>query len=328
MTNSIKMTSLLNGFSEKFKALAGHWTAYAAIGSFILYFFGYFSLKNWLKVLGISPELLIFDDRYFYWGISFFMFAIRNVGILFFIFIGCIFVMLTPTALIHFFYKIFPKNIKEKFRNWGRNRWVSIGTKCSISIAVVLVAIFWGIGMYFLGKELVSLDDPLELFIGFIVYIFIIWSVPIALIYLINKIFHKIEIKLITIKKWLRDLWINSSPTTLFIIGIIWSIAMFFILGYQHELVRNGLLLETDFPDEMLLKYLLAEDFGYRELYISVIVTGSSIPILLFIAGKRKEKQTNLSRFLGGLWLFICFYCFYIYLLLLVFLKRVIISQK
>jgi hypothetical protein len=68
------MIALSQDLGEQIKALAGSWTVYSALGSFLLYLAGYLSLRSSLTSLGVTPNLALFDDRYFYTGADFFLY--------------------------------------------------------------------------------------------------------------------------------------------------------------------------------------------------------------------------------------------------------------
>ncbi|HEY6391209.1 MAG TPA: hypothetical protein VIX89_08030 [Bryobacteraceae bacterium] len=56
---------------DKIKSLTGSLTAYTALGSFLLYFFGYLTLRFHLTMLGVNTDLAVLDERYFFAGASF-----------------------------------------------------------------------------------------------------------------------------------------------------------------------------------------------------------------------------------------------------------------
>jgi hypothetical protein len=61
---------------DRIKSLAGSWTAYAAIGSFVLYFFGHLTLRFRLTMLGVNADLAALDERYFFAGASFLVYLV------------------------------------------------------------------------------------------------------------------------------------------------------------------------------------------------------------------------------------------------------------
>ena len=62
------MADLWTELSEKAKAFAADWAAYAALGSFALYLPGYLSLRFHLTALGIGTDLAVLDERYLFAG--------------------------------------------------------------------------------------------------------------------------------------------------------------------------------------------------------------------------------------------------------------------
>jgi len=65
---------------ERIKSLAGGWTAYTALGSFFLYFFGYLTLRFHLNTLGITTDLAVLDERYFFAGASFLVYLVASAA--------------------------------------------------------------------------------------------------------------------------------------------------------------------------------------------------------------------------------------------------------
>ena len=60
------MAELWNDFTEQLGSLAGKWTAYAALGSSLLYLLGYLTLRFQLSTYGVATNLDIFDEKYLF----------------------------------------------------------------------------------------------------------------------------------------------------------------------------------------------------------------------------------------------------------------------
>jgi hypothetical protein len=58
----------------KLDELAGKWPGYGALGTFLLYLFGYLALRFQLYVYGVSTNLDAFDEKYFFAGCRFLLF--------------------------------------------------------------------------------------------------------------------------------------------------------------------------------------------------------------------------------------------------------------
>lgn len=67
---------------EALKALLSNWATYAAVGSFLVYLFGYLSLRFHLTAFGIEAELNLLDERYLFAGSRFLVYAVASIPIL------------------------------------------------------------------------------------------------------------------------------------------------------------------------------------------------------------------------------------------------------
>ena len=65
------MADLAQSFADRVKAIGGSWTAYTAVGSFVLYVLGYLALRFHLTALGIGTDLAVLDERYLFTGARF-----------------------------------------------------------------------------------------------------------------------------------------------------------------------------------------------------------------------------------------------------------------
>jgi hypothetical protein len=65
------MTEVWKDAVDKIGALAGKWTTYAAFGTFLLYLFGYLTLRFQLMAYGVVTNLDAFDEKYLFAGCSF-----------------------------------------------------------------------------------------------------------------------------------------------------------------------------------------------------------------------------------------------------------------
>ncbi|HKD07462.1 MAG TPA: hypothetical protein VKB79_16285 [Bryobacteraceae bacterium] len=68
------MGDLWHGFAGKLDELAGKWPGYGALGTFLLYLFGYLALRFQLYAYGVSTNLDAFDEKYFFAGCRFLLF--------------------------------------------------------------------------------------------------------------------------------------------------------------------------------------------------------------------------------------------------------------
>jgi hypothetical protein len=64
---------------EKLKEVAGSWSIYAALGSFILYLLGYLTLRCQLATWGVATDLSVLDERYFFAGARFLVYLVSTI---------------------------------------------------------------------------------------------------------------------------------------------------------------------------------------------------------------------------------------------------------
>lgn len=76
------MSNLSDEIKEMFKALAGAWASYTALGTFLLYLTGYLSLRFHLTVLGIGTDIALIDERYLYAGAKFWVYIVLYIPVI------------------------------------------------------------------------------------------------------------------------------------------------------------------------------------------------------------------------------------------------------
>jgi hypothetical protein len=75
------MTPLVEDVAAWFKGLAGGWSQYTVVGSFILYVLGYLVLRFHLTALGLATDLTIVDERYLFTGARFLIYLAATVPV-------------------------------------------------------------------------------------------------------------------------------------------------------------------------------------------------------------------------------------------------------
>ena len=94
---------------EKCKGVASSWSAFTALGSFVLYFLGYLVLRFQLSAWGVVTDLAIFDERYLFAGARFLVYLVSTaVSVL---------LLASPLLLIWWLLNRWPR-----FRQW-RDTW-------------------------------------------------------------------------------------------------------------------------------------------------------------------------------------------------------------
>ncbi|HEY6339780.1 MAG TPA: hypothetical protein VIW68_14915 [Candidatus Sulfotelmatobacter sp.] len=104
------MPELWKDFTEKLGNLAGKWTAYAALGSFLLYLLGYLTFRFQLSTYGVATDLDLFDEKYLFAGCRFVVYlvsAVPNILILF----------LILAAIAYLPYKLLPMSLKQSMKH-------------------------------------------------------------------------------------------------------------------------------------------------------------------------------------------------------------------
>ena len=84
--------------SEKEKKPEGSWALFTGIGSFLLYLFGYLSLRFHLSVLGVDTGLSVLDERYLFAGAQFLVYLLTSfpVAVVFLVIAGWLLRRLRP----------------------------------------------------------------------------------------------------------------------------------------------------------------------------------------------------------------------------------------
>jgi hypothetical protein len=73
------VSDLLQDLNERIKALAGDWSKYTVIGSFLVYVVGYLALRFHLTAIGIGTDLAVLDERYLFTGARFLVYLVSSV---------------------------------------------------------------------------------------------------------------------------------------------------------------------------------------------------------------------------------------------------------
>ena len=65
------MADAASDLVQKLGTVAGKWTSYAGFGTFLLYLFGYLTLRFQLNTYGVATNLDVFDEKYLFAGCRF-----------------------------------------------------------------------------------------------------------------------------------------------------------------------------------------------------------------------------------------------------------------
>ena len=74
-----EMTDFLQDLGTRVKALSGDWATYMVLGNVLLYVVGYLTLRFHLTAMGISTDLAVVDERYWFTGARFIVYLVAAV---------------------------------------------------------------------------------------------------------------------------------------------------------------------------------------------------------------------------------------------------------
>jgi hypothetical protein len=73
------VVDLLQDIRDRVSSLAGDWTKYTLVGSFLLYVAGYLALRFHLTAIGIGTDLTVVDERYLFTGARFLVYLVAAI---------------------------------------------------------------------------------------------------------------------------------------------------------------------------------------------------------------------------------------------------------
>lgn len=101
------MADLVQTFTERIKLIGGSWTAYMAVGSFVLYVLGYLALRFHLTALGIGTDLAVLDERYLFTGACFLVYLAASMT-------SAVLLGLILFALLYLPYRLLPATLSKR----------------------------------------------------------------------------------------------------------------------------------------------------------------------------------------------------------------------
>ena len=105
------MADLLHELNERVKALAGDWSKYTLVGSFLLYVVGYLTLRFHLTAIGIGTDLAVLDERYLFTGARFLVYLVSAVP-------NIVLLALPFAALAWLVHRAIPAGARAAARAW------------------------------------------------------------------------------------------------------------------------------------------------------------------------------------------------------------------
>ena len=147
-------------------SLIGSWASYVALGSFLLYLFGYLSLRFHLTALGIATDLTVIDQRYFYAGAKFLVYILLYIPVIVLLMLVVLVLLIVPLSiaagLVILYRRIrkrsnsqekAPRNgpIEKQVRTWLRKPWM-------VALLGILAA---EVSIQFLMRQCLALNGAL-----------------------------------------------------------------------------------------------------------------------------------------------------------------------
>ena len=182
------MAEILDQVAEKIKGVSSSWTAYSAMGAFVLYFLGYLIVRFHLMVLGVGAgaDLYVFDERYLFAGANFLVDLISRFSKLILLVMLLALIFGAPAYLLS---RLLPVSWRERLWQWLKQlgSWWANPVRLGITgivLSVLMIQIFLTKAFLFssilLGEKTFPLDPLLPFFKS------LLWSdnpVPLQLYY-------------------------------------------------------------------------------------------------------------------------------------------------
>jgi hypothetical protein len=125
-----------NEATEKLGGAAGKWSAYSAIGTFLLYLCGYLALRFQLYTYGVSANLDAFDEKYLFAGCRFLVFLGLTIPNLLLILLVAA-VVLAP---LYCGYRLVPSSLRARLkpvRYWLRRPYPLRFAGCLLALVLI-----------------------------------------------------------------------------------------------------------------------------------------------------------------------------------------------
>lgn len=136
------MAELWKSQSDYIKALAGGWASFAALGSFLIYLFGYLSLRFHLTTFGIESELAVLDERYLFAGSRFMVYLAASVPSV--VLLGLLMAAVV-WLLFYLPYRVLPIKARGTIKGFITRNWDKICTWWSPPTRLALTGIVFSV---------------------------------------------------------------------------------------------------------------------------------------------------------------------------------------
>jgi len=138
---------------DKVGGSAGKWTVYSALGSFLLYLFGYLTLRFQLATYGVDTSLDIFDEMYLFAGCRFLAFLVWSVP-------NILIMILVLAAIGYVPYKLVPVSVRNHLKRRA-SAWCErpihlplLGVVLGVALIQFVLRKCFAFGNVLLAKEL------------------------------------------------------------------------------------------------------------------------------------------------------------------------------
>lgn len=109
------MPGLWDELTDKLGSIAGKWTSFAALSSFVIYLLGYLALRFQLSTYGVATNLDVWDERYLFAGSRFLVYLVSSVP-------NVLLIVIVLAILVYLPYKWVPAGLtgrmKQRVKAW------------------------------------------------------------------------------------------------------------------------------------------------------------------------------------------------------------------
>src|SRR5580704_8860685 len=147
------MADVSSNFVEKLGSVATKWSAFAALGSFLLYLLGYLTLRFQLSTYGVATNLDLLDEKYFFAGCRFLVYLVSSVP-------NILLLVLLLVAIGYVPYALTPKAVRDRLGQWAAG-WTTkparlplLGTILAIAFIQFVLRRCFALGNVLFQKQL------------------------------------------------------------------------------------------------------------------------------------------------------------------------------
>jgi hypothetical protein len=147
------MADVSSNFVEKLGGVATKWSAFTALGSFVIYLLGYLTLRFQLSTYGVATNLDLFDEKYFFAGCRFLVYVVSSVP-------NTLIVVLVLAAISCVPYALTPASVRHRIGEWAAG-WAAkplqlplLGTILAIAMIQFVLRRCFALGNLLLQKQL------------------------------------------------------------------------------------------------------------------------------------------------------------------------------